>query len=117
MLKIGQRITIHRKNPLYNQIQHQAPQLLEKKESVKNDTIAVLDTNVTDIIKRAEIINTQTTSKKVDKSVSQPIYHKVKKGETLSLIAKKYKTTVAKVKQLNNLKSNNIKAGQNLRVK
>ena len=43
-------------------------------------------------------------------------YHTVKSGETLSIIAKKYNTTVAKIKKLNNLKSDNIKVKQKLRV-
>ena len=43
-------------------------------------------------------------------------YHTVKSGETLSSIARKYNTTVAKIKKLNNLKSDKIKAKQKLRV-
>lgn len=41
----------------------------------------------------------------------------VKKGDTLSKIAKTYGTTVATLKSWNNLKSNNIKIGQKLSVK
>ncbi len=40
--------------------------------------------------------------------------HKIKKGETLGGIAKKYGVTVAHLKRMNNLKSNNIVAGKNL---
>ena len=43
-------------------------------------------------------------------------YHTVKAGDTLSSIARKYNTTVAKIKKLNNLKSDKIKAKQKLRV-
>lgn len=43
-------------------------------------------------------------------------YHTVKSGETLSSIARQYKTTVAKIKKLNNLKSDTIKVKQKLRV-
>lgn len=43
-------------------------------------------------------------------------YHTVKPGETLSSIARKYHTTVAKIKKLNNLKTDKIKAKQKLRV-
>ncbi len=118
MLKIGQRITIHRKNPLYNQIQHQAPQLLAKKEQAKKDT-AVVATAISDTVEKAdtETVKPQTSSKKAEKSTSQPVYHKVKKGESLSVIAERYRTTVTKIKQLNGLKSTKIKAGQRLRVK
>jgi LysM repeat protein len=41
----------------------------------------------------------------------------VKKGETLSSIAKKYGTTVSKIKRLNNLRSTKIRIGQRLKVK
>ncbi|MCZ7611324.1 MAG: LysM peptidoglycan-binding domain-containing protein [Ignavibacterium sp.] len=40
----------------------------------------------------------------------------VKKGESLFSIAQRYNTSVAKLKSLNNLKSNNIQAGQKLLV-
>lgn len=41
----------------------------------------------------------------------------VRKGETLSTIAKRYGTTVNKLKQLNGMRGNTLKAGQKLRVK
>ena len=41
----------------------------------------------------------------------------IKKGQTLSEIAKRNGTTVAKLKKLNNIKGNNIQAGKKLRVK
>lgn len=43
-------------------------------------------------------------------------YHTIRKGESLSTIAKKYKTTVASIKKLNNLKSNTIKPGKTIIV-
>jgi membrane-bound lytic murein transglycosylase D len=43
-------------------------------------------------------------------------YHTVKKGETLSGIAKKYKVSVNNIKKWNNLKSNTIRTNQRLRV-
>lgn len=46
----------------------------------------------------------------------KPKYHTVKKGETLSSIAKKYHISVANLKRWNNLKSNTIKINQKLRV-
>lgn len=47
---------------------------------------------------------------------SSPKYHVVKSGETLNSIAKKYNTTVANLKKLNNLKSDSISVKQKLRV-
>jgi LysM repeat protein len=42
--------------------------------------------------------------------------YKVKKGDTLSVIAKKYQTTVSSLKKLNNLKGDIIYVGQALKV-
>jgi membrane-bound lytic murein transglycosylase D len=44
-------------------------------------------------------------------------HHTVKKGETLFVIAKRYKTTVNKIKSLNNLKSDVIYPGQKLKLR
>lgn len=51
-------------------------------------------------------------------SISQPsvVYHKVKKGETLSSISKKHKVSVANLKKWNKLKSDMIKIDQRLKI-
>ena len=43
-------------------------------------------------------------------------YHRVKRGETLSAIARKYGTNIVSIKSWNNLKSDNIKEGQALKI-
>ncbi|OFX73732.1 MAG: hypothetical protein A2X12_02505 [Bacteroidetes bacterium GWE2_29_8] len=43
-------------------------------------------------------------------------YHKVTKGQTLSLLAKKYKCSLADIKKWNNLRSSHLKIGSNLIV-
>lgn len=43
--------------------------------------------------------------------------HTVKKGETLSTIARKYNCTVADLKKWNNLKGSTVKVGQKLKIK
>ena len=46
------------------------------------------------------------------------VFYTVKSGDTLTAIARKYKTTAKKIKELNNIKdANKLKVGQNLRVK
>lgn len=50
-------------------------------------------------------------------SGSKPKTIRVRKGENLGSIAAKYKTTVAKLRKLNGLKNNNIRAGQKLRIR
>ncbi|MDR0510979.1 MAG: transglycosylase SLT domain-containing protein [Rikenellaceae bacterium] len=43
-------------------------------------------------------------------------YHKVRKGESLSTIARKYHVTVTQLKSWNRLRNNTIRAGQTLRI-
>ncbi|MDD2530577.1 MAG: peptidoglycan DD-metalloendopeptidase family protein [Bacteroidales bacterium] len=50
-------------------------------------------------------------------SSSKSKYTKVRRGETLSSIAKRHGTTVSKLAKLNNIKGSKIKAGQRLRVR
>jgi len=47
----------------------------------------------------------------------QPVYHVVDRGDTLWNISQRYGTTVATLRQLNNLNNDNIQLGQRLRVK
>lgn len=44
------------------------------------------------------------------------VTHKIREGETLGAIARKYHTSVANIKKWNNLKSDNIRAGRTLRI-
>ncbi len=44
------------------------------------------------------------------------VYHKVKKGETLSAVARKYGCTVSQVKSWNHLRSSSLKYGQRLKI-
>jgi len=44
-------------------------------------------------------------------------YHTIRRGDTLSGIARRYGTSVNKIKQLNGLRSNNIRVGKKIRVK
>lgn len=49
-------------------------------------------------------------------SVDEPIVHRVKNGEYLGKIADDYNTTVGRIKNWNNLSSNNLKIGQKLYI-
>lgn len=54
---------------------------------------------------------------KYNRASLQKGYYKVKKGDTLYSIARRNNTTVATIKKLNNLKSNNLQLGQQLLIK
>ncbi len=56
-------------------------------------------------------------AKKETKKIIPAEYHKVKRGENLSVIAAKYGISVAELKKKNNLKSSKIQASQRLKVK
>ena len=44
-------------------------------------------------------------------------YHKIRKGETLGGIARKYGVSVRQLRDLNGIRGNNITAGKNLRIR
>ena len=58
---------------------------------------------------------TSTSSRSRDNGAAEQT-HKVKKGETLGQIATKYGVTVDDLRKWNNIKGNNIAAGQDLKV-
>jgi membrane-bound lytic murein transglycosylase D len=63
---------------------------------------------------------TQTDSKLLAENTSvkkEYLFHKVRKGESLFGIAKKYGVDYKDIKELNDLKSNNLKFGQLLKIK
>ena len=77
------------------------------KLNVKTEQVLVASTNENDPKQLAD----NTSSKK------EFIYYKVKKGESLFSIAKKYNTSASDLRELNNLKGNALHYGQLLKVK
>ncbi|GEM54191.1 hypothetical protein B0A58_08115 [Flavobacterium branchiophilum NBRC 15030 = ATCC 35035] len=59
-------------------------------------------------------LNKQKTA--IETKLPKKISHKVKKGEALSTIAESYHCSMAEIKALNRLKSNNIQAGKTLKI-
>ena len=66
-------------------------------------------------LKRGKIEKPKKRNTKAKKSI--PEYYQVKKGDTLYSIARKFKTTVALIKEVNGLKNNSLSIGQRLLVK
>ena len=66
-------------------------------------------------LKRGKIEKPKKRNTKPKKSI--PEYYQVKKGDTLYSIARKFKTTVALIKEVNGLKNNSLSIGQRLLVK
>ena len=76
------------------------------------------------ILKRAEVsVDDNTTVQQNNRrnngrrNNGGAVYAKVKRGDTLSAIARRNGTTVAKLKRLNGLRGNTIHVGQSLRVR
>jgi len=55
--------------------------------------------------------------KSTHNNTNQKVYYTVKRGDTLSQIAEKHHLGLSQLRKLNNLKNNNIFAGQKLRIK
>ncbi|NHN25556.1 LysM peptidoglycan-binding domain-containing protein [Flavobacterium jejuense] len=51
-----------------------------------------------------------------DVLVSRTKYHKIRRGESLGLIADKYNVTISQLKNWNNLRGNSIQAGKSLKI-
>ncbi len=70
-----------------------------------------------DAIKRKDFKFKKDTKKEEKPTYTIEDYYQVKKGDTLYSIAKKFKTTIAIIKELNGLKTNIISIGQQLLIK
>ncbi len=67
--------------------------------------------------KAEELISQQAVAKLAEYDYSTATYHKVRSGDTLSGIAKKYHVSIASLKRLNNISGTTIRIGQRLRVR
>lgn len=59
---------------------------------------------------------TVATDPSTAQTVTVPKYHTVRRGESLGVIASKYRTTVTELKKMNGLRGTTIHAGQKLKV-
>ena len=95
--------------------------------TVPADSVSAVDQEVASVMKRSESQKVKaeaaannkkatSNSNKKNSKKAQTTTYKVRKGDTLSRIASKHGVTVAQLKKWNNLKSNNIQAGQRLKI-
>lgn len=81
-----------------------------------NNFILISDTLYTS--GEAVKVSTPPAAKKVETSpANNKVYHRIRDGESLSTIARKYRTSVSSIKRLNGLRSDFIRAGRTLRVR
>ncbi len=86
---------------------------IDCQDTVYNHRAAELFTNR----RTVAVSNSRATTSSSAAAGSGATYHTIRKGETLSVIAKKYRVTVGQLQAWNNLKNTNITAGKRLRVK
>lgn len=84
---------------------------LHQYDYAKLDTVVVNDSSIINInyLKPEKI---EVEKDEVDNPVSKNIKHKVKSGQSLYFISRKYHVSVEKIKKANDLKSNLIKPGK-----
>lgn len=92
----------HRIQSTFNSRKPTAQQVEEEKEAVE--------------VKPAEKTPVQQVRQN-GSATQKPVYHKVKKGETLSKIARRYGTTVKKLQKLNGIDGSKLRVGQRIKVK
>ncbi|HIE91072.1 MAG TPA: LysM peptidoglycan-binding domain-containing protein [Methylophilaceae bacterium] len=64
----------------------------------------------------AQLINQQTHIERLKRKKNKHVKHKIKGGETLSAIARKYGTSIKALMKINRLKSSRIKIDQIIKV-
>ncbi len=90
---------------------------LNSTQPTNNINVKVSETILADTFHSKQLSNTNLTFPHQTNKYIPAIYHKVKKGETLSSIASKYGLTVTELKHRNNIKTNRLNAKQRLKIK
>jgi len=65
--------------------------------------------------KKATKSSVKKTSRKTAKAAG-PVKHKIRKGESLSTISKKYGVSIAEIKKANGMKNDNLRAGASINI-
>lgn len=108
LIEVGQKITI-KAAEVKKTVDQLAKEVLEGKWGNGTARVNAL---------KAAGYDPAAVQKRVNELLSAPVYHTVKKGESLSVIAQKYGTTVNQLVNWNKIKNPNlISVGQVLRVK
>jgi LysM repeat protein len=66
---------------------------------------------------RKEAASERQLRQAVDALIKQPLYYTVRRGDALSLIARKFDATADQIRQWNQLEGDRVKIGQRLLVK
>ena len=115
-LKVGQKLTVYTAGGPATKSSNNSKSTNSKSTNSKSTNTKSTNSKSTNTkSSNSKSNNSKSTNTKKNNS-SSPKYHEVKAGDTLESIARKYNTTVANLKKLNNLKSDTIKVKQKIRV-
>lgn len=110
-------ISVATLNTAYQNIDRKANTIIvmEPDKLIVTDTSCKGSPDTLDSAKTSNAAVSKTNSKE---TTTEPQYHKVKQGDTLSAIARRYHTTVSKLCQLNKIKETGIlSVGQKIKVR
>jgi len=83
---------------------------------MKGQKLVILDDDNDEVAEVERTIKAERKSKK-DIERTKPKYHVVQRGDTLWKISQRYGgISVEKIKKMNGLRSNSVKAGQKLKI-
>lgn len=85
-------------------------------EEMRNNTSAATEGEEASEEPESSRSRSQFQTRPSNKNHHRTTYHRVRRGETLSSIAKRYGITVNQLKRANGLRSNRINNGQNLKI-
>lgn len=89
---------------------HAASYIAKEKDIFSKDSIYFVQNNF------PKLMASSNASAKPDDLGTRKVYHKVRKGETISSISRKYDVEVAALKEWNSIRKNKLKRGQRLTI-
>ena len=92
------------------------PDIIIKDNSLSNNNLSIGQNLKIRVTKDSEIIEECFGEDYIPPTTEETRLYTVKKGDSLYTIARNYNTTIDKIKNLNNLTSNNLSIGQILKI-
>ena len=110
--------TVKRGDNLYSiaKLYNTTPDIIIKDNSLSNNNLSIGQNLKIRVTKDSEIIEECFGEDYIPPTTEETRLYTVKKGDSLYTIARNYNTTIDKIKNLNNLTSNNLSIGQILKI-
>ena len=89
---------------------------IKRGQRLKINTYETVDDNAEELDEKSGAVEAVAENSGKSAAPENAVYHKVRRGETLSSIAEKYGVTVSNLREWNGLSSSSINAGQRLAV-